>query len=277
MSDDKSKKVKKLEYQEKLKSYKQKIEQITNSIKTIEKETAKNNNLSNYGKLSIANNYLNIIGIYCTMSDISMELLGIKNEGFLNEGRKLLYKMISLLQEIVGNAIDVPLSETLEKLQTISRLDDRKRLNLFIKIKDAIRNIESRFGTNSKWKWSFVDLEGESAIVIKNMIDFKALQSKRDPRIDGFVERNEMLNLVKNILRDAATRYREKYEMVTPEPSEMKKAIHFLSALFRVHSLFKEPGEAEAVKKNILIWQEKLDGDMKALEEKRKRKAQGLK
>jgi len=81
-SDDRPKKVKKAEYAEKIKSYKEKLDSIQSNIKTVEKEVLKNNELSNYGRLSIANSYLNMIALYCAMSDMSLELLGVKNEGF---------------------------------------------------------------------------------------------------------------------------------------------------------------------------------------------------
>jgi len=267
-----SKKVKKAEYNEKINVYKQKIEDITKNNKIIEKEVLKNSALSNYGRLSIANNNLNIIALYCTMSDISSELLGFKNETFLNNGRKLLYKVFSILEEIVGKDIDALLSETSEKVKSIRKLDDRKKLNFFYKIKDALHSVITRFGDNSKWKWSFVDLEGEATIVMKNMIDFKLMQKDRDPRKEGYVEREELLKMIKDDLKKASTGYREKYEMVTHEPAEMKKAILFLSALYRIHVLFHEVNEAESTKKNIVIWQEKLDADLKAEEERRKRK-----
>ncbi len=271
-ADEKSLRVKKMEYLESVKTHKQKIEEILASIKIIEKEVLKNTELSNYGRLSIANSYLNIVAIYCTMSDISLQLLGVKNEGFLNEGRKYLYKIFSVLEDVVGDVIDAPLTENDEKLVTIDKLDDRKKLNLFKKLLDGIQSIEDRFGANSKWKWSFVDLEGECSVVLKNMADFRSIQTKRDPRIPGYPERNEILQLVKDNLRKAADRYREKYEMTTHEPTEMKKAILFLAALQRIHILFNEPTESEAVKKNIQIWQEKIDADLKKAEEDKKKK-----
>lgn len=271
-AEEKSLRVKKMEYLESVKAHKQKIEEITSSIKTIEKEVLKNTELSNYGRLSIANSYLNIVAIYCTMSDISLQLIGVKNEGFLNEGRKLLYKIFSVLEDIVGDFIDAPLTENDEKLRTIEKLDDHKKLNLFKKLLDGLKSIEDRFGPNSKWKWSFVDLEGECAIVLKNMADFRRIQTQRDPRIPGYPERNEIMRLVKENLRKAADRYREKYEMTTHEPTEMKKALLFLATLHRIHILFNEPTESEAVKKNIQIWQEKIDADLKKAEEDKKKK-----
>jgi hypothetical protein len=200
-----------------------------------------------------------------------MTLLGVKNEGFLNDARKLLYKVISVLQEIVSNGVDEPLTENEERLATIAKLDDRKRLNLCRKILEALKSVEDRYGSNSKWKWSFVDIAGDAAVTIKNLTDFRRISTERDPRTEGFQERRELLQMVKDNLRNAAQRFREKYEMVTHEPTEMKKALLFLGALFRIHSLFSEASDAEAVKKNIAIWQEKIEGDMRKMEEDKKK------
>jgi hypothetical protein len=266
-------KVKKAEYAEKIKHHKEKIDEINSAIRTIEKEVLKNNELSNYGRLSIANSDLNIIAIYCTMSDISMALLGIKNEAFLNEARKLLYKMLSILQEIAGSEIDASLTENEDKLKTIDKLDDHKRLNLFKKILDAVRTVEEKFGEKSKWRWSFVDLFADAAVAVKNMVDYKKLQTlQRDPRNEGYADRNEILRFVKDQLKTAATRYREKYEMVTHEPIEMKKALQLLGALYRVNILFNEGNDADNTRKNIAIWQEKFDADLRKAEEDKKKK-----
>lgn len=271
-ADDRPRKLKKAEYAERIKAQKERIDAMMASVRTIEKETLRNDELSGYGRLSIANTYLNMIAMYCAMSDLSLSLLGVKNEGFLNDARKLLYKVIATLQEIVSNHIDEPFSENEPRLAKIAKLDDRKRLNLCRKLVEALKAVEERFGPNSKWRWSFVDLAAEVAVTVKNLTDFRRIQTERDPRSEGFQERAALLRLVKEELRTAAARYREKYEMVTHEPSEMKKAILLLETLHRIHVLFGEAAEAETVRKNIAIWEEKIESDMRKMDEERKRK-----
>jgi len=262
---------KKIQYAERIKEYKQKIDQIESSIKEIEKNINANKDVAAYGKVTIANHYLNKISIYCTMSDISLELLGIKNEGFLNDGRKDCYKMLSILEEIVGTDIDTPFSESENRITSLQQLDDIRKYNFLKKLGYTVATVEEKFGVNSKWKWSFVDLAGEVAVVTKNMTDFKSIQSQMDPRIEGFNERMNLMRLIKENLKNAADRYRQKYEMVSHEPSEMKKAILYLSALMRVNILFSEGDESQNTKKTMAIWQEKLDNDLKDIEEKEKK------
>ncbi len=203
--------------------------------------------------------------------------MGIKNETYLERARKLSYKFISVLEEIVGNQIDVPFSETEESLETISELDDLQRMKLIRKIASTIVAVEERLGPTSKWKWSFVDLDGRAAVLCKNLTDFRRIQKNQDPRIEGFPERNELLGFVKDYLRKAADRLREKYEMASNEAIDMKTAIRYLSALMRIAILSSDSEASNNLKKNMKIWDEKLEQDEKTKDEEKKKKISGKK
>ncbi len=262
----------KAQFAEKSTPLKEKAEEINNEIKKLEIDIAKNDPLAYYKRLTVANLYMNIILIYTKISDLSLEILGIKNEGYLEKARKLCYKFLSVLEEIVGTYIDAPLTENKEALEKIKKLDDVKRYKLIKKIAEVIQIVEERFGPNSKWKWSFVDLDARAATVCKNLVDYKKIQGEMDPRIEGFAERMETIRFVKTYLRRVADRLREKYELSTQDPSEMKNAIKFLSVLMRIENIFKEGDEANNLKKNIKIWEEKLEQDMEAADKKKQAK-----
>ena len=66
-------------------------------------------------------------------------------------------------------------------LDKISELSDEKRFDIVKKLGFTIDMIKDAFGENSKWKWSFVELEGRFATVAKNMINYKTLVSGMDP------------------------------------------------------------------------------------------------
>jgi len=263
----------KAEFAEKSKELKDNIDEINKKVQEIQKDIIKNrNNAANYKKLLIANLQMNVIAMYLKISRLSMQIMGIKNEAYLERARKLTYKFISVLEEIVGNQVDVPLTEMSEQLETISEIDDVKRLKLIKKIGETVNNVEERFGPNSKWKWSFVDLDARAAVLCKNLTDFKRIQANHDPRIDGFPERNELLAYVKEYLRKAADRLREKYEMASNEAIDMKSAIRLLSALARIAVLSSDSDSLSNLKKNIKIWEEKLEQDEKAKDEAKKKK-----
>jgi hypothetical protein len=263
---------KKAEFAEKSKEIKGNIDELEKKIQEIQKDIKKNNdNTVSYKKILIVNFQMNIISLYLKLSTLSMDIMGIRNEAYLENARKLAYKFIAVLEEVVGSLLDVPFSETEEMLETISQVDDLKRLKLIKKISETIDRIEEKFGPDSKWKWSFPDMVAKGAVLCKNITDFKRIQKNQDPRIDGFPERNELLAFVKEYLRTAADRLREKYEMATNEAVDMKLAIRYLSSLQRICMLFSDSDASNNLKKTMKIWEEKLEQDEKQKDEKKKK------
>ncbi len=249
---------------------KKEIDLIQQKIKALEKDKEGNAELN---KVKAASYYLDLVSIYCAMTELSLNLLGYKNESYLDQGRKSLYKAIILLESVVGNVIDQPLSENSENLEKIRDLSDKERLKLIRKIGYTISLLEDRYGKNSKWKWSFVELEGRYAVVAKNMFDFREYQAKNDPTIEGFDERYDLLLLVKELLLNASQRYREKYELTNHNPDDMRKAIAFLSVLKRIHIVLNEKDQIQNVAKRIELWSQKLEADIRAKEKMLKKKA----
>jgi hypothetical protein len=156
---------------------------------------------------------------------------------------------------------------------SLEGFSDAERLRLVRKIGYTISLLEDRYGKNSKWKWSFVEIEGRYAVIVKNLFDFRTYQEKNDPRVEGFDDRYDYLYLVKDFLIDASNRYREKYELTNHSTEDMKKAIEYLRALKRIHILFNESGELQNVSKRIELWSQKFEADLKAKETKMKLKA----
>ena len=146
-------------------------------------------------------------------------------------------------------------------------------MKLMRKIGYTVSLLEDRYGQNSKWKWSFVEIEGRYAVVAKNLFDFRSFQEKNDPRIGGFDARNDYLTLVKDLLTRTSTRYREKYELTDHLQDDMKKAIDHLRALKRIYILFNESAYLQNTTKQIELWSQKYEADMKAKEKRLKEHA----
>ena len=247
---------------------KSKIDEINRKIKYLESKHDDNENLN---ILQIASFYIDLVSIYCAMTDLSLNLLGYKNESYLDMGRKGMYKALILMEGVVSNAIDIPLNENYELLSMLEDFSDNDRLKLIRKIGYTISLLKDRYGEKSKWKWSFVEIEGRYAVVAKNFFNFRRYQQKNDPNIEGFDDRYDYLLLVKDLLTMSSNRYREKYELTNHSPEDMKKAIDFLRALKRIHILFKENNDVQSVTKRIELWSQKLEADIK-LQEKQMKK-----
>ena len=278
-------------YTERIKEYKERVEEITDKNKELEEriaKTSKSQGLTsgqyrgdqftdlealeevNSIRFELADQYLNVVSYFNLMSTLSLSLLGIKNESFLNDGRKSCYKSIIYMEEIVSPYIDAAFSDYQQGVVSLKRFADRDKYRFLCKLGFAIDSIIEGFGAGSKWKWSFVELQGRYAVIAKNLLNLKSFIMQLDPRVEGYSERLAHMQLVKKILQQSADRYREKYELSTMRLDDIKKAILFLAAMKRLHTLLGEVEEAEVVKKKMEIWKTKMEDDQKKQEMARK-------
>jgi hypothetical protein len=255
-------------YFEKVKEYKQVLDTIMKREKYLLSLVEKDPATAVYKKLALADENLNLASYYILLNQVSVALLSIKNENYLNEARKICYKSVICLEDVVSNFIDVPYSDYKEKLDEIADFEDEKRYELVKKLGFSINAVEDGFGENSKWKWSFVELEARFATVAKNILNMKTLISGMDPRIPGYEARLGHLNLVKESLIKSADRYRQKYELSTLRLDDFKLAISYLGAARRLFALLGDAENAETTKKKIEVWSQKMESDDKRISKK---------
>jgi hypothetical protein len=274
-------------YAERINEYKERIEEITSKNKEMEAEVAKKSKSRgltsgqyrgdqftdvealkevNSLRFQLADHYLNIVSYYNLMNAVSLSLLGIKNESFLNDARKACYKSIIYMEEIVSAYIDTGFSDYQQGVESLAEFDDKSKYEFLCKLGFAIDSVIEGFGTGTKWKWSFVELQGRYAVIAKNLVNLKTFIVQLDPRVEGYSERLSHVQLVKKLLQQSADRYREKYELSTMRLDDIKKAILFLAAMKRLHTLLGEIEESEVVKKKIEIWKAKMEDDQKRKE-----------
>ncbi|GAB6089887.1 hypothetical protein [Spirochaeta dissipatitropha] len=257
------------EFFEVIKLYKQQIELIEQREKNILKVIGSDETGDRYKKFTLAEERLHLASYFLVLNQISLALLNLKNDTYLNDARKCCYQSIIYLEEIVSDWIDAPLSDYDEYQDKIDGLEDSARYEMIIKLGFAIDCVKEDFGDNSKWKWSFVELDGRFATVAKNLLNLKTLVAGLDPRVEGYEVRVKHLRIVKERLNQAADRYREKYELSTSRIDDFKVAIQYLMALRRLHMQLGENDDAEKVKKKIDVWKNKMDADEKASESRR--------
>jgi hypothetical protein len=258
-------------YQEYIQDYKNGIEAVLAREKIQKESIARGEPGAGYKRLALADDNLAIVANFIVMSSLSLQFLGVKNEAFLNEARKALYKAIFYLEEIVSPLVDAPFSDYEEGLGAISAFPDDKRYALVCRLGFAIDSLKESYGENTKWKWSFVEIEGRFAAVSKNLINLRTFVSGMDPRQDGYGSRIAHLGLAKELLQQAADRFREKYELSTQRIDDMKAGIIFLAAVRRLHVILGEADQADVVKKKVDIWRTKMENDLKKAEEQPRR------
>ncbi len=253
-------------YSERIKEYNAVIDSILSHEKQLILEINQNQEHAGYIQIALADETMNIVSYYLLMNKVSTELLGLRNEELLNKARKACYKAIIYLEKVVTDYIDLPFSEYEDNLKRISDFPDEGRWNLVQKLGFSIDSVKNEYGENTKWKWSFVELEGRFGTIAKNIMDLRRVVSGMDPRVEGYEVRFSHLKLVKRLLQQAADRYREKYELSTNRLDDFKLAIKYLTALRRLHIMLGETNESEVVKKKIDIWKTKMESDQRRKE-----------
>ena len=249
-------------YRQEIKISKDKIEEIKIREKNLLQSAKDNPDEVPLTHLTLVDEMLNLAECQFEIDAISKTLLNIKNEEALNEGRKTIYKGLIYLESVVTDFVDAPFSDYEEKLAKIASFDAGQRFGLIEKIEKTITLLKEAYGDNTKWKWSFVDIEGRFAAVAKNMLDLKKAVLNTDPRSPDYEPTVFHLRKVKELLKFAADRHREKYEMST-NIEDFQKGINFLRALFRIHALMGERNDAAEVKKKHAVWASKLQTDIK--------------
>ncbi|MDR1747761.1 MAG: hypothetical protein LBR47_01735 [Spirochaetaceae bacterium] len=260
-------------FTEKSKAYKELTEKILEREKNTLTLSANDTAGMGYKRLLLSEEMMYIASVYIIINNLSVEILGVKNEDALNDSRKAIYKAIIYLEEIVSNIVDASFSEYEDRLQEITNTPLEKRYHLVRKLGLTIQLMEDAYGDNTKWKWSFVEVEGRFATVAKNLMNMKnAGRDAIDPQSPDYDITIYYLRLIKKLHSQVADAYRNKYELTTKRLDDMRLGINYLLALRRLQILTNEREEAEETKRKALTWRNKMDEDVKRAEAARKSK-----
>lgn len=207
--------------------------------------------------------------LYIVGSRISQKYLAIKNETYLNEARKNFYVFYQTAEEMVGNTVDSidDKPDALEILEGFA--DNLVRFEMFQKAGFLLNKLERLYGDGSKWKWSFVDLEGRLIMTLKNITWFKTLQRDLDPSIAGYKERMDLMEVIERGSEKAAERYRNKYELTGKAIDDMKNALAFVGFQKRLAAIMGDNDQMNLCKKKIDTWTKKLNDDYSSDEQKK--------
>ncbi|MDR0663509.1 MAG: hypothetical protein LBF80_05475 [Spirochaetaceae bacterium] len=206
--------------------------------------------------LDAASNYLVINGI-------GQAVLNMKDENALGEAKKSVSKALIYLENIVTGKVDAPFSEYAEALAELESVDTARRCFIVKKIGLTISLLKIAYGDNSKWRWVFVDMEGHSAAVAKNLLDLKKLQVNSDPSSPDYEPLLYHTRFVKKMLSNAADRFHSRYVIAAKRQEDVLKAGNFLNALRSLHIILNERDEAEKVKKKYDSWFGTLESELK--------------
>ena len=280
-------KAEKAAYNDEIKDYKVAVDTGQKQVKDIIVKKKQSPKLSAYYNIELAVTHMRIIGLYLKMSDLSMDMLGIKNDAYLNEARKAFYLVVQMLEEGVGNEVDRSLRTNDQHIAAISKIDPAQLLKFMQKLHSVFEELKIKVGGaedameggggskvvsgGSKWRWSFVEIQARVAVITKNITSFSDIAKLRDPRTPFFRERKKLMVLTLDSLNEAAKQYRTKYELAGKAREDMKKTLELLSALRKIHVLFGESDEAMKLKNVIDAGKQALEAEDVAKEKKKKK------
>ena len=250
-------------YFEKVKDHKKAIEAGLAKEKTLLELLAADDQGAGYKRLRLCDASLDLCSWYLLVNNLSVTLLGIKNEDYLLEARKTLVRAIKYLEDTVSPYLDVPFSEYEEKLAEISNFEPDGRFRLVRKIGFTTQSLEDAFGDSSKYSSSFIEIWGKVGAVAKNLVNFKTAVVDMDFASPLRPIVMSHIGVVRALFQKTADKYREQYELYTHKHEDFKKAIVYLQALRRVQTMIGERDEAETLKRKIDIWWSKLEADLK--------------
>ena len=212
-------------------------------------------------RLTLADTMMNLASHYLAIDSVARSTLNQRNEEALNEARKALSKGVIYLEKVVSRFIDAPFSDYEDMLMEINEISPAQRYLMVRKMGLAIDLLENAYGDNSKWRWSFVELEGRYAVIVKNTINLKEIFANTSLDSEHYEPSIRHLMLAKKLLAQAADRYRHKYELSTNNIDDFSTGISFLSALRRMCVVTDDRQEAATAKKKLDAWNIKLASD----------------
>ena len=253
------------ELAEAIKPYQEKISSLLSQEKgTLSSLDSKSPELP-YKKVQLCEDMIYISTLYMAQNELSLKILGVKNNDALNDARKIIYKAIIYLEDIVTNIIDVPYVDLIKYYDKIVKIPVEKRYYIIRKLGLSINMLEEAFGDNSKWKWSFVELKGRFVVVAKNFVDMrqaeKVYKNPNEPDYDTTVFYMRMLE---KLLETSAAEYRDKYELSTRRIDDMRNGIKFLLARHKLALALRDSKTADEVKKKAIVWRDKMEADQKS-------------
>ena len=240
-------------------------------IKTLlEKEKAevsalkKESEGTEHRRLQLADQMIYLATLYMAINTLSVEVLNFKNNDALNDARKAIYRALIYMEEVVSNVVDCPYTDIEPRLEPLADMSIEKRFYLVRKLGLAINLLTDAFGDNSKWKWSFVEIRGRFIVVAKNLLDMKkAAKDYFDPNSSDYENTILYVRLLRKLLDQCATEYRDKYELGSRRRDDMQMGINLLIAARRVAMILSDSESAEEIKRKALAWRNRLDADIK--------------
>lgn len=246
-------------FNEKVKTYKNQLEDIKRESSTLKAVGRSNSIIDPYVQIQLAVLSLQRANTLIVMSRLSIEIQNLKNDSYLNDARKEISNKLNDLLRIVGDNLDGSLTENRDNLKKIEKMTPPRKIRLMEGFKRTTEEVKEVLGPKSKWRWSFPEIHLKTAILAKNMFDFVEFGKVRDPGEEFFRDRHELLAFITNELLYSAQEYRSRYELSTKDVSDLQIIQRIQELLIRIYSVTGNQNELVKMKNALDAMKEKIE------------------
>ncbi|GMO17937.1 MAG: hypothetical protein LBG79_05995 [Spirochaetaceae bacterium] len=261
---------KKRHFDEKTRKYEEKIRAYLKNEVTVLEECQNDPDNAALKLWALSNDMLNLASNYLAINGVCRMVFEQRDETALGEARKAVSKAIVYIENIVTGKIDVPFSDYEENLAELSSISPAAKYDFTRKIGCCVALLKLGYGDNTKWHWSFVDIEGRYTAVAKNLLDLRKAFGNNDPSAPDYEPLLYHLNLVKSLVEQQAHKFQERYSIATKRPDDIRLAMNFLSTLRQFHLMLNDTGEAEETKKKYDSWKQAYENEKRKSRETKK-------
>jgi len=259
------------EFNENLADFKVYLDDLKKETSLYKSQQKKNKNLEPYYNIALAIDSVKLINTCILINEMSVSIMGLKNENYLGIARKEIYNIFSYMEKVVGSDFDGSLSENKDLLALIEEYNPVQRLNLIKAVQEIIFKMIDAFGTGSKWKWSWPEIHFKLAVLAKNLMDFRAMEAENDLENPYYHTRKEHFNMIVELANFAAQEYRTKFDLSTQDVGDLKKSVSLLEMNRKIFQITGETDDLEKTKTLIESLKEKIEL-IEAEKEKKKKK-----
>lgn len=262
----------KLQYNEDIKDFKQRIEEIKKEINFYKAQQKKHPELENYYQLGVVLEFIKYINTCILINDLSVNLLGIKSQNYLEDARKGLYSVFQIMDKVVGNDIEGGLDENKALLDRIPEFTPLHKLNFLKAQKELVNKIIDSFGENTKWRWSWPELHFKLAVLAKNLMDFRAFEKDRDINSPNYYVFREHYAYIVELCNIAAQEYRMKFDLSTNDTGDLRKSVSLLDLVRRIYMITGRTDDLGRTKTLIESLNNKIDAIESEKDKNKKKK-----
>lgn len=233
-------------FNEKVKPYKDMLEEVRKEASTLKAAARKDAKLAPYFLFKQALLSMKSCNLLVEMAELSSQIQNLKNDKYIGDARKEIANSLNDLVKELGEHIDIGLTENEETLVKIEKLNPERILGFMNAYRESLQTLKIAVG-NGKWRWYFPELHYKMTVLALNITDFKAYEQAKDSNAPYFVERQEFMKFLIEEAHTAAQEYRSKYELSTQDLSDLQQIQKLFELLKRLYTFTNNKDELEKI------------------------------